>query len=126
MTTSASPAQAARARSPAPRPSPAPRDGPGTSARAASATSASPTPATGGRRRPHQITGARARYDRRRAAGDHHNAALRNLANKLHRRIWWCLHNNQNWDEKSAWNEHSTDANYYAKPDPRLVAGASN
>ena len=27
--------------------------------------------------------GARAHYDRRRAAGDHHNAALRNLANKL-------------------------------------------
>ena len=47
---------------------------------------------------------ARARYDRRRAAGDHHNAALRNLANKLLGRLWWCLHNDQAWDENSAWN----------------------
>ncbi|WP_254191099.1 IS110 family transposase, partial [Nocardia noduli] len=35
--------------------------------------------------------GARAHYDKRKAAGDHHNAALRNLANKLLGRIWWCL-----------------------------------
>jgi hypothetical protein len=34
--------------------------------------------------------GARAHYDRRRAAGDGHNAALRNLANKLLSRVWWC------------------------------------
>lgn len=34
--------------------------------------------------------GARAHYDKRRAAGDHHNAALRNLANKLLGRLWWC------------------------------------
>lgn len=33
-------------------------------------------------------TGARARYDKRRAVGDHHNAALRNLANKLVGRLW--------------------------------------
>jgi transposase len=52
--------------------------------------------------------GARAHYDRRRAAGDHHNAALRNLANKLIGRMWWCLHNNQNWDEHAAWKEPST------------------
>jgi len=48
--------------------------------------------------------GARAHYDRRRAAGDHHNAALRNLANKLIARMWWCLHNGQVWDESAAWN----------------------
>jgi len=48
--------------------------------------------------------GARAHYDRRRAAGDHHNAALRNLANKLIGRMWWCLHNKQAWEEASAWN----------------------
>ena len=48
--------------------------------------------------------GARAHYDRRRAAGDHHNAALRNLSNKLVGRMWWCLHNNQVWDENAAWN----------------------
>ncbi len=58
--------------------------------------------------------GARAHYDRRRAAGDHHNAALRNLANKLLGRMWWCLHNNQNWDEDAAWNDHSTDASLMA------------
>lgn len=47
--------------------------------------------------------GARAHYDRRRAAGDHHNAALRNLANKLIGRMWWCLSHNQPWDEDAAW-----------------------
>jgi hypothetical protein len=47
--------------------------------------------------------GARAHYDHRRAAGDHHNAALRNLANKLIGRLWWCLVNNQPWDEQGAW-----------------------
>ncbi len=36
-------------------------------------------------------TGARAHYDRRRAAGDTHNAALRNRANKLIGKLWWCL-----------------------------------
>lgn len=48
-------------------------------------------------------TGARAHYDRRRAAGDHHNAALRNLANKLIGRLWWCLVHRQPWDERGAW-----------------------
>jgi len=48
--------------------------------------------------------GAREHYDRRRAAGDHHNAALRNLANKLIGRLWWCLQNNEPWDEATAWN----------------------
>ncbi|NEL06823.1 IS110 family transposase, partial [Escherichia coli] len=42
-------------------------------------------------------------YDRRRAAGDHHNAALRNLANKLVGRLWWCLTQDQPWDEAAAW-----------------------
>jgi hypothetical protein len=42
-------------------------------------------------------------YDRSRAAGDHHNAALRNLANKLLGRMWWFLQNGQCWDEESAW-----------------------
>jgi transposase len=48
--------------------------------------------------------GARAHYDRRRAAGDHHNAALRNLANKLLGRLWWCLKHGQLWDDQAAWN----------------------
>jgi transposase len=47
--------------------------------------------------------GARAHYDRRRAAGDHHNAALRNLANKLLGRLWWCLANGEMWDDDAAW-----------------------
>lgn len=47
--------------------------------------------------------GARAHYDARRAAGDHHNAALRNLANKLLGKLWWCLRTGQQWDETTAW-----------------------
>jgi transposase len=47
-------------------------------------------------------------YDRRRAAGDHHNAALRNLANKLLGRMWWCLEHNQEWDEEAAWPDYET------------------
>jgi len=47
--------------------------------------------------------GARAHYDKRRAAGDHHNAALRNLANKLLGRLWWCLRHDIPWDETAAW-----------------------
>ncbi len=53
--------------------------------------------------------GARAHYDRRRAAGDHHNAALRNLANKLLGRMWWCLENNQPWDDQTAWSNPATN-----------------
>lgn len=53
-------------------------------------------------------TGARAHYDRRRAVGDHHNAALRNLANKLIGRLWWCMINNQPWDDNAAWPDHAT------------------
>jgi len=47
--------------------------------------------------------GARSHYDQRRAAGEHHNAALRNLANKLIARMWWCIANDQPWDEHAAW-----------------------
>jgi hypothetical protein len=47
--------------------------------------------------------GARAHYDRRRAGGEHHNAALRNVANKMIGRMWYCLAHNQPWDEDTAW-----------------------
>ena len=47
--------------------------------------------------------GARAHYDRRRAAGDTHNAALRNLANKLLAKLWHCLQTNTYYHETSAW-----------------------
>jgi transposase len=50
--------------------------------------------------------GARAHYDRRRAAGDNHNAALRNVANKNIGRLWWCLQHAQPWDDNSAWPTH--------------------
>lgn len=53
-------------------------------------------------------SGARAHYDRRKAAGDTHNAALRNLANKLIGRLWWCLQHGQQWDETTAWPTPST------------------
>jgi transposase len=49
--------------------------------------------------------GARAHYDRRRAVGDHHNAALRNLANKLIGRLWWCLEHDKRWDDHTAWSQ---------------------
>lgn len=54
--------------------------------------------------------GARAHYDRRRAAGDHHNAALRNLANKLLGKLWWCLQHDQEWDETQAWPKEPAPA----------------
>ena len=41
-------------------------------------------------------------------ADDGHNAALRNLANKLLSRVWWCLVNNQTWDETAAWSAATT------------------
>lgn len=47
--------------------------------------------------------GARAHYDKRRAMGEHHNAALRNLANKLLGRLWWCLQHDEPWDDDRAW-----------------------
>jgi transposase len=46
---------------------------------------------------------ARACYDRRRAAGEYHNPALRHVANKLLGRLWWCLVTGQTWDEQAAW-----------------------
>lgn len=46
---------------------------------------------------------ARAHYNHRRNLGEHHNAALRNLANKLLGRLWWCLTTGQPWNEHHAW-----------------------
>lgn len=58
--------------------------------------------------------GARAHYDRRRAAGDNHNAALRNLANKLLGRLWWCLINDQPWDDDAPWPAHAAKPKFSA------------
>ena len=53
-------------------------------------------------------TGAREHYDKQRATGDHHNAVLPNLANKIIGRLWWCLHNDQPWEEATAWKPQQT------------------
>lgn len=58
--------------------------------------------------------GARRHYDRRRALGERHNAALRNLGNKLLGRMWWCFANWEFWDEQAAWPE--------LQPHPEAVA----
>jgi transposase len=52
-------------------------------------------------------TGARAQHGKRRATGEHHNAALRNLANTLLGRLWWCLTHGVAWDENAAWHDPS-------------------
>jgi len=46
--------------------------------------------------------GARARYDRRRDAGDGHAAAQRNLYNRLLGCLWHCLATGQRYDEATA------------------------
>ncbi|UUE28493.1 hypothetical protein LRQ08_31670 (plasmid) [Rhodococcus qingshengii] len=51
---------------------------------------------------------ARAHYDKRRAADEHHNAALRNLANKLLGRLSCCLQHNEPWDDSVAWAPQPT------------------
>ncbi len=47
--------------------------------------------------------GARTHYDRRRAAGDRHEAALRNLANKLVGQLDHCLRHDVPYVEAAAW-----------------------
>ena len=46
--------------------------------------------------------GARAHYDRRKTTGDHHNAALRNLFNRLLGQLHHCLHTGQTYQESRA------------------------
>ena len=53
--------------------------------------------------------GARRHYDQRRAVGDHHNAALRHVANKLIGRMWHCITHDQHWDEAVAWPPEQTE-----------------
>ena len=47
--------------------------------------------------------GARAYYQRRRAAGDGHGAALRRLASKLLGQLHVCLAHRQHYREEVAW-----------------------
>jgi hypothetical protein len=53
--------------------------------------------------------GARAFYDRRRAAGDTHHAALRALGNRLVGILHGCLDHHVTYDEAVAWG-HRLDA----------------
>jgi hypothetical protein len=52
--------------------------------------------------------GARAYYDRRRTAGDKHNAALRRLGNKLLGQLHHCLTTGQHYNETLAWPPPTT------------------
>ena len=54
--------------------------------------------------------GARVHYDRRRARGDTHNAALRHLANKLIGKLWHCLQHGLVYDETTAWTDQPVQA----------------
>lgn len=54
--------------------------------------------------------GARAHYDKRRAAGDRHEAALRHLSNKLIGQLDFCLRHHVPYDEHAAWNTTLTIA----------------
>jgi transposase len=51
--------------------------------------------------------GARAYYDRQRARGANHNAALRQLANRLVGILHGCLKTDTHYDETTAWSHHT-------------------
>jgi transposase len=55
--------------------------------------------------------GARAYYDRQRARGSGHNAALRQLANRLVGILHGCLKTGTLYDETTAWSHHVNPAN---------------
>jgi transposase len=54
--------------------------------------------------------GARAYYDRQRARGASHNAALRQLANRLVGILHGCLKTGTHYDETTAWSHHLNEA----------------
>ncbi|WP_406075995.1 IS110 family transposase [Micromonospora sp. NBC_01638] len=54
--------------------------------------------------------GARAYYDQQRARGVSHNAALRQLANRLVGILHGCLKTGTRYDETTAWSHHLTQA----------------
>ncbi|MFB7360350.1 IS110 family transposase [Streptomyces gardneri] len=53
--------------------------------------------------------GARAHYDRRRAAGDRHVAAQRNLLNRFMGMLFHCLQNGHTYDETAAFQQSSAE-----------------
>jgi hypothetical protein len=62
--------------------------------------------------------GCRAHYDRRRAAGDRHNAAQRNLSTRLIRIMHHCLSTNATFDEARAFRPHRS-----RRPLPEHIGG---
>ena len=58
----------------------------------------------------HASPGARAYYDRQRARGAGHNAALRQLANRLVGVLHGCLKTGTRYDETTAWSHHAENA----------------
>src|SRR5512144_1903043 len=54
--------------------------------------------------------GARAYYDHQRARGSEHNAALRQLANRLVGILHGCLKTSSRYNEATAWSHHLTQA----------------
>ena len=55
----------------------------------------------------HASPGARAYYDRQRARGLGHNAALRQLANRLVGILHGCLKTRTLYNEATAWSQHT-------------------
>jgi hypothetical protein len=54
--------------------------------------------------------GARAYYDQLKARGLEHNAALRQLANRLVGILHGCLKTRTRYDEATAWPQHAENA----------------
>lgn len=61
----------------------------------------------GGLRLAHEVTGARAHYDRRKEAGDRHVAAQRNPFNRFMGMLFHSLQNGVTYDETRAFPNHS-------------------
>ncbi|GIH19159.1 hypothetical protein Raf01_73310 [Rugosimonospora africana] len=59
---------------------------------------------------PRNSPGARAYYDRQRARGASHNAALRQLANRLVGILHGCLKTGTLYNETTAWSHHLNEA----------------
>ena len=66
--------------------------------------------------------GARHHYDRRRAAGDRHAAALRNLYNHFLGQLYHCLRTAQPYDETRAFPDATTITRTTADPPSSLAS----
>lgn len=66
--------------------------------------------------------GARAYYDKQRARGLGHNAALRQLANRLVGILHGCLKTRTNYDESTAWPQAKSPGHLHNNPDQQTAA----